>query len=162
MQEIPIQAIPSQTFSYIDPDNNQWNVSIKLVSEQIAFSFTLNGTILIENITAVAGIRIIPYDYLELGNFVIITQAQQVPDYTQFGSTQQLVFLSNADILGFRQRLADLTLITANDFDPNGGLPLRFAPQGYISFIPAGPYVAENNAPYVTEDGSATYTIESA
>lgn len=132
MQIVPLQAAPSQTFSFIDPDNNEWNIAVKLVSEQMAFSFTRNGTLLLENITAVAGYRIIPYDYLEDGNFVMITQSQQVPDYNQFGLTQQLVFLTEAEILSFRQPLSSLTLITVADFDPNGALPLRFAPKGYV------------------------------
>lgn len=131
MQNIPIQAIPSQSFSYIDPAGNSWTVSIKLVIDEIAFSFTLNGTLLIQNITAVAGYRIIPYDYLENGNFVLVTQSQQVPNYTQFGLTQSLIFLEAADILAFRQRLSELTRVKSSDFDPNGALPLRFAPQGY-------------------------------
>ncbi len=160
MQVIPIQAIPSQTFSYIDSDNNQWSIAIKLVADQVAFSLSLNGQIILENITAVAGIRIIPYDYLEQGNFVLITQNQQIPDYTQFGTTQQLVFLSKSDILSFRQRLSDLTIITAADFDPNGGLPLRFAPQGYGLGVPTGPYITQTSENYVIEDNSASYTIE--
>lgn len=133
MQNIPIQALPSQTFTYVDPENNQWNISVQLVIAQMAFSFTLNGTPLIKNVTAVAGIRIIPYDYLENGNFVIITQSQQVPDYRQFGTTQHLLFLEAADIKAFRQPIRDLIRVVPTSFDPNGGLPLRFAPQGYVS-----------------------------
>lgn len=131
MQIIPIQAVPSQSFSFIDPSSNQWDINIRLVAQQIAFSFTFNGALLIQGITAVAGARIIPYDYLENGNFVLITQSQQIPDYTQFGITQQLVFLEESDIIGFRQSLSSLSRITAADFDPNGALPLRFAPVGY-------------------------------
>lgn len=131
MQTVPIQAIPSQTFTYIDPLNNTWDIGIKNVGSQMAFSFTLNGTTLIQNVCAVAGYRIIPYDYLENGNFVLITQSFQLPDYTQFGTTQTLVFLEVADIAAFRIPLSSLTIVTASDFDQNGGLPLRFAPQGY-------------------------------
>ena len=142
MEIVPIQAVPSQTTSYIDPDGNQWDITIKAVAvelddnnnpiaEQIAFSFTRNATVLIQGICAVSGYRIIPYDYLENGNFVLVTRAQQIPDYTQFGISQQLVFLTEAEIQSFRQPLSSLALITAADFDPNGALPLRFAPKGY-------------------------------
>lgn len=131
MQTVPIQAIPSQTFTFIDPSNNTWEIGIKNVAMQMAFSISLNGTQLIQNCCAVAGYRIIPYDYLERGNFVLITQNLQVPDYTQFGINQTLVFLEQADIEAFRMSLRSLALITAADFDPNGALPLRFAPQGY-------------------------------
>lgn len=132
MQTIAIQAIPSQTFTYIDPSSNQWDIGIRNVASQVAFTFSLNGTLLLQNICAVAGYRIIPYDYLENGNFVLITQNYQVPDYTQFGISQTLVFLEQSDIQSFRVPLSSLATITAADFDPNGGLPLRFAPQGYV------------------------------
>ncbi len=132
MQSVPIQAVPQQTLSYIDPSGNQWNISITLVGSQMAFTLTLNNTVLVENITAVAGYRIIPYNYLENGNFVLITQNKQIPDYTQFGITQQLIFLTQAEIDAYRVPLNTLSLITASDFDSNGGLPLRFAPVGYV------------------------------
>lgn len=132
MQTIPIQAIPSQTFSYTDPDGNQWNIGIRNVGMQMAFSFSRNGTILIQNVCAVAGYRIVPYDYLEDGNFILITQNYQVPDYTQFGTTQSLVFLTEEEIIAFRASIRNLSRITVDSFDPNGGVPLRFSPQGYV------------------------------
>lgn len=133
MQSIPIQAIPSQTFDYVDSLNNSWNIGIRNVGMQMAFTFSLNGTVIIQNVCAVAGYRIIPYDYLETGNFVLITQNYQVPDYTQFGTTQSLLFLTEDEILSFRGSIRDLSRITVDSFDPNGGLPLRFAPQGYTA-----------------------------
>lgn len=132
MQSIPIQAIPSQTFNYVDSLSNSWNIGIRSIGMQMAFTFSLNGTTLIQNISAVAGYRIIPYDYLETGNFVLITQSYQVPDYTQFGTTQSLIFLTQAEIDAFRSSIRNLSRITTNSFDPNGALPLRFAPQGYV------------------------------
>ncbi len=131
MQTVPIQAIPSQTFTFIDPSNNTWEIGIKNVAMQMAFSFTLNGVLLVQNSCGVAGYRLIPYDYLEDGNFVLITQNQQVPDYNQFGTNQTLVFLTKSEIAAFRVPLSSLARVSANDFDPNGALPLRFAPQGY-------------------------------
>lgn len=131
MQTVPIQAIPSQTFIFIDPSNNTWDIAIRNVSMQMAFTISLNGTQLVQNICAVAGYRIIPYDYLENGNFVLVTQNYQVPDYTLFGTNQALVFITQDEIEAFRVPLNSLSIITASDFDPNGALPLRFAPQGY-------------------------------
>lgn len=129
MQTIAFQSIPSQVFNYIDPAGNQWDIGIRLVSQQVAFSFTLNGATLITGITAVPNVPIIPYQYLENGNFLITTQNQQIVDYTQFGLTQTLYFLEPADLAALRQPAP--ALITAADFNPLGALPLRFAPQGY-------------------------------
>lgn len=131
MQIIPLQAIPQQTFSYVDPSNNTWSIGVRNAGMQMAFSIAFNGTILIQNVCAVAGYRIIPYDYLEDGNFVLITQSYQLPDYTQFGTTQNLIFLTAADVAAFRVDERSLVRINTSDFDPNGQLPLRFAPSGY-------------------------------
>ncbi len=160
MQTVPIQAIPQQTFTYIDPSNNTWSIGIRNVAMQMAFTFSLNGKLLIQNICAVAGYRIIPYDYLENGNFVLITQNFQLPDYTQFGTTQTLVFLSEADILAFRSPIRSLAQVFKSTFDPNGGLPLRFAPTGYIETL-IGQYVNERgSSAYVIEDGTDVYVPE--
>lgn len=143
MQQIPIQAIPSQSFTYADPEANQWGITIRVVSApspinnvaqagQVAFSFTLNGTVLIQNITAVPGSLIIPYNYLvgSAGNFIITTQSQQVANYSQFGLTQALYYLEPSDLETIQQSTP--SIVTASDFNPLGGLPLRFAPVGYV------------------------------
>lgn len=128
MQLITIQALPNQKFS-IPLDSNEWGISIKDANGAICFSLTLNGSIVIENIRAVAGMRIIPAQYEEAGNFALITQDQEIPDYTQFGITQSLVYISQDELNAIR---SDNPIpITASDFDPLGALPLRFAPQGY-------------------------------
>lgn len=132
MQIIPVKPIPSQTLSFVDSGNNSWNIEIRLTELMMSFSFTRNSNVLITGIHAVAGYRIIPYNYLEDGNFVLVTQNQEVPDYNKFGLTQSLVFLSQQEILAFRAPMTSLARVSVSDFDPNGALPLRFAPTGYV------------------------------
>lgn len=133
MQILSLKAIPSQTLSFIDPDNNQWDLAVRVAAQQIAIDVILNSTIILSGITIVAGYRLIPYNYLEAGNFFLITQNKEIPDYTQFGLTQTLVYATQSEIDALRVPLTSLTQITTSDFDPNGALPLRFAPQGYIA-----------------------------
>lgn len=130
MQAIPIQAIPNQAFSIL-LDTNQWDFEIKTTNGMVSVSLTLNGVVLIENLRAVTNGRIIPSKYEEAGNFAIIAQNQNVPDYTQFGTTQTLVYISPTDLTAARVPSTD-PYITAADFDPIAALPLRFAPQGYV------------------------------
>lgn len=134
MQTIPLQQLPAQAFS-ITLDQNQWSIDVKLVNGNIAFSFTLNGNLLINGIRAVPGYRIIPYDYLQAGNFALLTTAFEIADWTKFGTTQQLVYISQAEIDALPHPFdlsADKPTVTADDFDPNGDLPLRFQPVGYV------------------------------
>lgn len=156
MQTIPIQAIPVQRFS-VPLDNNEWQISIRLTNGNICFTFYLNGDLVIENTRAVAGRRIIPAKYQEAGNFTLITQNYEVPDYTKFGTTQQLVYISAAELEALRTPTPGI--VTADDFDPNGALPLRFKPTGYMEGFQQ--YITETGGfNYTLEDGSGFYIVE--
>lgn len=128
-QVVPLQALPNQSLQ-IPLDSNQWDISLKAANGFIAATFTLNGVIVQENVHLVSQQMILQYDYEENGNFALITQNDEIPDYTQFGITQQLTYLSQAELLAVRTN--EPVIITAADFDPEGALPLRFSPQGYV------------------------------
>jgi hypothetical protein len=129
-QQIAIGALPNQEFTIV-LDNNQWDLTLKSTLGIIAASLTLNGNIVIQGTRCVANQLIIPSIYQESGNFLFLTQNFQLPNYTQFGITQFLVYVSAQELATFRQPITPP--ITAADFNPAGGLPLRFAPQGYTT-----------------------------
>lgn len=129
MEVLSLQALPNQSFSVI-LDGNQWNISVRDTNGTISFTLVKNGVIVVENARAVAGMRIIPSIYQEDGNFALICLNQAIPDYAQFGVTQSLVYISPTELVAMRVPIP--AQITADYFDPLGGLPLRFAPQGYI------------------------------
>ncbi len=155
MQLIPLQALPSQTFS-VPLDGNQWDFVIKTTNGTISVSLALNGVPVVSNARAVAGMRIIADEYQEAGNFVFITQSFQIPDYTQFGISQQLIYMSAADLAEARELPPEP--LTPADFDPNAALPLRLFPQGYV--LDGPPYITEAGEFYVTESGSSKYRAE--
>lgn len=134
MQQLNLQAVPSQVLTYLDTSSNQWEIGVKLTELSLAFSFKLNGETLLENVTGVSGYKLIPYEYLSPSNFVLITQNQEIIDYTKFGTTQFLISLSSAEVELLKAPLYNITgrPITVDDFDPRGDLPLRFKPQGYV------------------------------
>lgn len=132
MQVLPIKTLPNQQLSVI-LDNNQWDITIRSVNGAIAVSLSKNSQIVVLNARAVAGMRILQSAYQEDGNFAIISNNQGVPDYIQFGVTQFLVYISPAELdVSFAP---PLDRIPASYFDPLGGLPLRFAPQGYSEYM---------------------------
>jgi len=128
MQIIPLAALPNQKLTAI-LDGNRWDISVKLVRGNIAVSLTKNSAVVIQNVRVVGGARILQSRYQEDGNFAILASNESVLDYTQFGVTQYLVYISQAELAALSAKPRDL--ITAAFFNPLGELPLRFAPQGY-------------------------------
>lgn len=128
MQLLPLQAIPNQAFSIV-LDNNQWLFVIKTTNGVMSVSLGLNNDVVLDNARAVANGLIIPSRYQESGNFIFVTQNFQLPYYTEFGTTQALIYVTAAELETFRAPVG--LPITASDFSPLGALPLRFAPQGY-------------------------------
>jgi hypothetical protein len=134
MQQLNLQPIPAQTLTYLDTAANQWEIGVRLTELSLAFTFRLNGVLLLENVTGVAGYKLIPYEYLSPSNFVMVTQGQEILDYTKFGTTQYLIALSAEEIESLKAPIYEIRdrPIVAADFDPRGELPLRFKPQGYV------------------------------
>ena len=133
MQVIPLEALPNQQFTVV-LDSNQWVVTLKTTNGVISVSLTLNNVDIIDNARACANELIIQSQYLESGNFLFLTQNFDLPNYTQFGTTQSLVYLSAADLTALRA--APTLPITAGDFSPTAALPLRFSPQNYMPMVP--------------------------
>lgn len=131
MQVLPIKTLPNQQLSVI-LNSNQWDIFIRDVNGAISVSLSKNSVMVAENARAVAGVRILQAAYQEDGNFAIISNNQSVPDYTQFGITQFLVYISPAELEVPLSPPPDI--ITAAYFDPLGALPLRFAPQDYFAY----------------------------
>lgn len=162
MQQIPIQALPNQSFS-VQLDGNQWDWTIELVNDAIAVTLSLNGNIVISGLSIVGGMRIIPSEYEESGNFVLVTMNQQVPDYTQFGTGQQLIYLSAVELMAIR--VPAPPILTPAYFDLNAALPLRIFPQGYVlatgyeTESPAN-YIDESGNQYIDESGADNYVSE--
>ncbi len=128
MRVIPIKALPNQELSVL-LDENQWDITLRDCNGTVACSLSKNSVVIVENARAVAGMRILQAKYQEDGNFAIISTDQGIPDYTQFGITQFLVYASQTELDASGAVPRDV--ITASFFDALGGLPLRFAPQGY-------------------------------
>jgi len=128
MQLVPIQAVPNQSFS-LTLDGNNYVLGIKYTNGCMSVSIVRNTVQIIENMRVVAGQLVIPFRYLESGNFFFTTANQQLPNYEQFNITQQLIYLSADELAILRERTQGI--VTASDFDALGGLPLRFKPIGY-------------------------------
>lgn len=129
MQLIDIQAIPNQAFNIV-LDDNQWDISIKTANNVTVVSLSLNGVMIIQNMAVVPYEKVIQAQYKEAGNFAFITLNQEVVEYGKFGISQNLVYISPAELVDIR---AENPIYPRDfDFNPNGGFPLRYEPKGYV------------------------------
>lgn len=61
-----------------------------------------------DNVTVMQGSRmlpdapLIPYEYLENGNFVMLCDDEEYPNYSSFGNTQTLVYVTTAELEALR------------------------------------------------------------
>jgi len=123
MQTIALQAVPNQSFTTtIGGDIHE--ITLKYAKGIMAATISRNNTVLISGIRCVANALLLPYRMLESGNFMFLTKNnEELPDYTLFGVTQSLVFLTQDELAAMRAP----SLV----FSPLGDYPLRYKPQGY-------------------------------
>jgi hypothetical protein len=101
MLSIPIATIPNQIFNVL-LDQNEWEISIYLANNIMAVDLNLNGVDIIIGQRAVPATPLIPYEYLENGNFIFVTDDYDYPIYTEFGISQLLVYASPTELLEIR------------------------------------------------------------
>lgn len=101
MIQLPLSAIPNQSFSVV-LNTQLYYLAIKLIGNVMAVDLSINNTIILLGMRAVAGYPIIPYSYLENGNFVFTNQNDDYPFYTQFGITQFLIYATQQELAALR------------------------------------------------------------
>lgn len=105
MIDIILQALPNQSFS-IQLEESRYDITIKEANGAMSLSMVRDGTTVVENIRLVAGSPVLPYSYLEQGNFVLSTQDDDLPYYSAFGVTQFLTYLTADEVAAFRAAAA--------------------------------------------------------
>lgn len=101
MLQIPIAAIPNQTFS-IQLDQLEYDIGLFVAEGIMAVDLVRADQVILTGQRVTPGSLVIPYKYLESGNFLISTLNDDYPDYTQFGLTQFLFYLSQSELEAIR------------------------------------------------------------
>lgn len=101
MIEIPLQAVPNQKIT-TTLENNLYELTFRTCGNIMSVDIVRNSETIETGIRCEAGVPLIPYEYLEDGNFLILTQNDDYPWYEQFGITQYLVYLTFEEIGGLR------------------------------------------------------------
>ncbi len=101
MIEIELLAKPNQKLS-IFLDDILYDITLKEAAGIIAATIERDGVAVLSGSRVVPGYPIVPYQYLESGNFVFLTDEGDYPNYEQFGITQFLVYASAAELAVIR------------------------------------------------------------
>lgn len=111
MITIPISNIPNQSLS-IALDGNNYTIRLHACSDVLAVGVGImavdiarNTTAIVTGTRAVHGFPLIPYRYLEDGNFIITTNNDEYPNWRLFGINQFLVYASMTEIEEIRNAL---------------------------------------------------------
>jgi hypothetical protein len=106
MIEITLANVPSQSFT-IQLEECQYSFVVRSVNANdndsgiIAVDILQNNIPIVTGNRAVAGYFLMPYRYQEdddCGNFVFFTLNDDLPDYTQFGITQSLIYFTKQEL----------------------------------------------------------------
>lgn len=88
---IPLERLPRQEFS-IRLSNMRYVFRVIQVGDMMYVTVTRDDIVLIENVRAVAGRNLLPYDYMGPGNFAFVTKDDALPWYEDFGNTCLLIY----------------------------------------------------------------------
>ena len=138
MKEIPLNLVEKQSLSVLI-DNILFELSFKLCNNIMAATIIRNGETIVENRRVVAGVGIIPEGDREEGNFIILTNNDDLPYFEQFASTHVLVYANEKEIIDIRQQLNEINIRKVVKADVT---PVPAIKQPAITTQPTGKTVA--------------------
>lgn len=101
MRRIPLTATPNQRLT-ATIDRVRYGLSFKTARGVLTCSVEVNGAPVISGARVLAGELIIPYRYLETGNFLLRTPDGELPDWRALGAAHRLYFLTPAELEAIR------------------------------------------------------------
>lgn len=98
MIEIDVQQIPNQEFIR-EVDGVRYNLKLRTCQGMTLMDISADDVVLKHSVRVCPNIPIIPYKYLTKGgNFMFVCINGDYPHYSKFGVTQQLVYLTDAEL----------------------------------------------------------------
>lgn len=98
MQIIDIAQVPNQSLS-VTLEGVRWDIRIKQAVSSMAADLTADGVPVLSGQRIVAGTPIIPYEYLiNDGNFLIMTENDELPNWELFDVNQVLIYANFEEI----------------------------------------------------------------
>jgi hypothetical protein len=97
MKVIPLKALANQSIT-IRLDNKRYDMTFKDTNGVMSCTIVRDNEVILSGARIVAGTPLIPYKYLESGNFIFLTNNEELPDYTKFETTQSLIYASMEEL----------------------------------------------------------------
>lgn len=102
MELITLQSIPNQEV-IVTLNDSRYKIQIKSASGFMTYGIERDGVVIIENGNRIVnGAPLLPYKYMEEGNFILDIPDSELPDFTKFGSTQFLTYASQEELEAVR------------------------------------------------------------
>ncbi len=102
MESISIDAIPSQQFT-ATLDGNNYGIRIYSIDGHMSYDLSIAGVEIISGFKMVNDIPLLPYRHQEInGNILLQIPVDEIPDYTRFGFSQFLFYLTEAETAEYR------------------------------------------------------------
>lgn len=109
MQLVQISAVPSQQFN-ITLGGNDYDIKIYSIDGAMAYDLDVNSQILDNNgVRLISGFKmfndvpLLPYPHQEIdGNLLLQISEDELPDYTRFGLSQFLYYLTASESEAYR------------------------------------------------------------
>jgi len=94
MKIITLQPIPRQEI-VVTVDEVRYKIQILSAGDFMTYGIERDGVVIIENgARIVNGSPLLPYEYMQNGNFILEVPDDELPDYNNFLSTQTLYYAS--------------------------------------------------------------------
>lgn len=103
MKLIPLQPIPNQSFTS-NIGGFRYDFAIKTIQPGVmAYDLSIDQAPVVQGFRIENGALLLPYIHMEKGgNFIFLIPDDQTADYQQFGSSQNLYYLSAEELSGLR------------------------------------------------------------
>ncbi|MCD1124805.1 hypothetical protein LPW36_01940 [Jinshanibacter sp. LJY008] len=96
MKKINLAVTPNQSFSIL-LDGHNYEITLKETRGVMSCTIIRDEITILSGCRIVAGYPLIPYEYLETGNFIFLTDNDELPNWEKF-STQTLLYASQAEL----------------------------------------------------------------
>lgn len=113
MRIVPVATVPNQSFT-VTIDGVRWGLALKDANGILVANVTRDDVLLLSATRVLAGEAIIPYAYLQTGNFLVLTSLDDLPNWQQLSVTQTLVYFSPTEMVSLPQVTAgEIIALTA-------------------------------------------------
>lgn len=132
MIEIDLAPLANQSVA-VRLDNALYEIVVRTTSGVMSVDILRGGELAVQGQRAAAGSPLIPYVYLEAGNFIFVTENEEYADWRKFGTSHFLLYATAQELADIRQQYADTVARVANRQSITVAVP--FAPGSTSGFL---------------------------